>query len=347
MTKVISAIANFLNNSSLFITGGTGFFGRSLLRRISKVSRHIELKNASVTVLTRSPDLFLNKFPEFADKQWLRFRKGDILGGLEEISREGQVYSHVLHAAADSTLGPKMNSLERFDQIVSGTRNVLEFANRVRAKRFLLTSSGGVYGVLPSYLESFPESYMGMANPLESSNAYSVAKRLAEHLCSLYAEKYGLEVVVARCFAFVGPDLPLDAHFAIGNFIRDVLSGKSIVINSDGSPMRSYLYQDDLADWLLMLIERGISGEAYNVGSDQAISILDLAKLVKLTLSSNVAIKVMDSGDGVGAIRNKYIPSVEKIKQDLKVTITVPLSEAIALTAREHSYLFRGGATDG
>ena len=336
MSKVFTSSANFLNNSSLFITGGTGFFGRSLLRRISEISRHIDLKNNAVTVLTRNPDAFLKSYPEFSKEKWLCFCQGDILQSLEHISKEGQQYSHVLHAAADSTLGPKMGSLERFDQIVTGTRNILDFATRVKAKRFLLTSSGGVYGALPSYLESFPESYVGMPNPLDSSNAYSVAKRLAEHLCSLYAEKYDLEVVVARCFAFVGPDLPLDVHFAIGNFIRDALNGNTIVINGNGSPIRSYLYQDDLADWLLVLMERGISGSAYNVGSDQAISILDLAKLVNSTLSEKVRIDVRGSTDLAGDIRNKYLPNIEKIKQELKMEITVPLTRAIELTAQNY-----------
>ena len=336
MTKTFSATADFLNQSSLFISGGTGFFGRSLLRRIAVINKHINIKDSVVTVLTRNPDVFLKNYPEFSEEQWLKFCKGDILEGLAKISTEGKTYSHVLHAAADSTLGPKMGSLERFEQIVTGTKNVLDFAVKVKAKRFLLTSSGGVYGSLPSNLESFQESYMGMADPLDPSNAYSVAKRLAEHLSILYAEKYDLEVVVARCFAFVGPDLPFDAHFAIGNFIRDALIDSPIVINGDGTPTRSYLYQDDLADWLLALIDRGTSGAAYNVGSDQAISILNLAGLIKSTLSSAAKIEVMGSSDTNGVIRNRYIPSIEKIKRELNVEITVPLSKAIELTTQKH-----------
>lgn len=345
MTQVITKTASFLNSSSLFITGGTGFFGRSLLRRFLEISKYENLKDSAVTVLTRNPHAFLNSYPEFSGEKWLKFHEGDILQSLEKIHNEGVNYSHVLHAAADSTLGPKMGSLERFDQIVTGTRNILDFAVKVNAKKFLLTSSGGVYGALPPNLDSFLESHTGMPDPLESFNAYSVAKRMAEHLCSLYKEKYGLNVVIARCFAFIGPDLPLDVHFAVGNFIRDALNGNRIIINGDGSPLRSYLYQDDLADWLLALIERGTSGHAYNVGSNQAISILDLAMLVKSTLSANVDIDIRGSGNATGLIRNRYIPNVKKIMQELDMEITVPLARAIKLTAQKHSKISTVGVS--
>ena len=334
VTQIKSKTANFLNNSSLFVTGGTGFFGRSLLRRILEISSHIDIRDSAVTVLTRDPSKFLANYPEFSYKNWLAFCQGDVLQSLDVISSEGKNYSHILHAAADSTLGPKMGSLDRFDQIVTGTRNILDFAVKVKAKRFLLTSSGGAYGALPANFESFPESYMGMANPLEPSNSYSVAKRLAEHLCSLYAEKNDLEVVIARCFAFVGPDLPLDVHFAIGNFIRDALNGDPIVVNGDGSPMRSYLYQSDLADWLLTLVNHGSTGHAYNVGSNEAISILELAHLVKSSLNPDVGIQVQNNQLAHGVDRNRYIPNIAKIKQDLGMSITIPLSQAIKLTAQ-------------
>ena len=105
--------------------------------------------------------------------------------------------------------------MQRYDQIVEGTRNVLDFAISCNARRFLLISSGGVYGPQPAELEQIPEDYHAMSDPLDSGNVYSVAKSASEHLCALYNETYGLHTVIARCFPFVGKDLPLDAHFAI------------------------------------------------------------------------------------------------------------------------------------
>ena len=334
MHRKIPASFEFLNSSSLFITGGTGFFGRSLLRYLSEVHSISPLRKNTVTVLSRNPEVFFKQYPEFSDENWLCLVQGDVLNNLDSISTEKSHYSHVIHAAADSTNGPQMPLLERFDQIVSGTQNVLDFAVKVGAKRFLLTSSGGVYGAQPSTLETISEEYLGMPDPLVASNTYSVGKRIAEHLCSLYADQSSLEIVIARCFAFVGPDLPLDAHFAIGNFIGDVLKGLPISIKGNGSPLRSYLYQSDLAEWLLALADRGSAGQAYNVGSDQAISILDLAHLVRSSLDSNVDIQVENNQLADNVDRNRYIPNINKIQQDLKVSITVPLSLAIELTAR-------------
>lgn len=232
--------------------------------------------------------------------------------------------THVVHAAADSNYGDRLSPLKRYDQIVIGTRNMLDFAVANRVKRFLLTSSGGIYGRQPANLERIPEDYMGMPDPMSPASAYGVAKRAAEHLCA------------KRCFAFVGQDLPLDVHFAIGNFIRDALCRDEIVVQGDGTAIRSYMDQRDLVDWLLTILERVKSGEAYNVGSDDAISITDLAYLVRDTLSPEKPVRIL--GKAVGnAERNRYVPDVTKAKRELGVDLTFSLRESVQEAARYSS----------
>ncbi|MCW2312795.1 dTDP-glucose 4,6-dehydratase [Rhodoferax antarcticus] len=246
----------------------------------------------------------------------------------------GKRFSHVLHAAADSTLGPQLSPLQRYDQIVSGTRQMLDFALACGAQRFLLTSSGGVYGRMPAGMVTVPETYHGMPDPMDPQQAYGVAKRAAEHLCALYDQSSGLEVVVARCFAFVGPDLPLNVHFAIGNFIRDALHGDRITVSGDGSPLRSYLDQADLARWLMLLLHKGEAGAAYNVGSDEAISIAELANLVRDTLTPGKSVDIIGGSNFDHSQRSIYVPDIQKIKTGLGASVSVSLRDAITRAAQ-------------
>lgn len=225
-----------------------------------------------------------------------------------------------------------MSPLQRYDQIINGTRNLLDLAVACHARRFLFISSGAAYGVQPAHLEKFPEDWNGMPDPLDPAHAYGVAKRAAEHLCALYRQAYGLHTVIARCFAFLGPDLPLDVHFAIGNFIRDALWRDAITVAGDGTPLRSYLDQEDLAHWLLTLLDRGGKGQAYNVGSDQAISIAELAVLVRDIVAPEKTVRILGKA-GDTTERNGYIPSISKSRKELGLDVRIRLADSIKATA--------------
>jgi UDP-glucuronate decarboxylase len=220
---------------------------------------------------------------------------------------------------------------------MDGTRNMLDYAVAHRIPRFLLTSSGSVYGPQPPDMPVMPEDYNGMPNPLDPQQAYSIAKRCAEHLCILYQDAHGIETVIARCFAFVGQDLPLDAHFAIGNFIRDAMHAPQITVSGDGTPVRSYMDQRDLAGWLLALLSRGQAGQAYNIGSDAAITIQELAVLVRDTLAPSKPITVMGKPDSRNVFRNRYVPSIARARAELGLDLHYPLTESIEESVRHLS----------
>jgi len=329
--KLPTSSRSFQRNDRILFTGGTGFFGKAILKHwLKRVSTGDGVP--SVLVLTRDPERFLSANPQFQGREWLSFVQGSVTNSRD--FPDGQ-FSHVLHAATDSTLGPSLSPLERFDQIVQGTRNTLDFAVKSGARRFLLTSSGGVYGPQPQNLERLPEDYLGIPDPLNTVNSYSIGKRVAEHLCALYAHRFGLEMVIARCFAFVGEDLPLDVHFAIGNFIRDALWGEEIVVGGNGSPIRSYLDQRDLAEWILALLVRGVPGRSYNVGSDEAISIANLATLIRDLIAPGKPIRTLKRPE-TGPSRNRYVPSVERAREELGLRVQIPLSQAILAVAEFH-----------
>lgn len=317
---------------NLLVTGGTGFFGRALIRHWESERQLTgRLPYEEITVLSRSPGKFRAAHPQLADLPWIRWHIGDVLHPAS-LPQDGK-YDHILHAAADSTDVAALTPLEKFQQIVGGTENMLKFAVSRGTRRFLLTSSGAVYGPQPKDMMAIPESYNGMPDPLQTVSAYGVSKRQAEHLCTLYGQQFGLETVVARCFAFVGEDLPLDAHFAIGNFIRDALHRPLINVNGDGSPIRSYLDQRELAQWLMVLLIKGRSSNAYNVGSDQPISIKDLAYLVRDVLAPSKQILVKQLPDSSTALRNRYLPETRKANIELNLKSKINLTESIKYSA--------------
>jgi UDP-glucuronate decarboxylase len=306
-------------------TGATGFFGRSLLRYLKAHG----CGNTQWHFLSRDPAAFAARWPELAQLPQTTWHQGDLASLTAD---QLPSLTHVVHAAADSTDASHLSALQRFDQIEAGTRRLLDLAIHSGARRFLLTSSGAAYGRLPASLTSVPEDFHGCPDPLLPVHAYGMGKRTAEHLCALYADSFGLEVTIARCFAFVGPDLPLNVHFAIGNFIRDALWHDEITVNGDGTPIRSYLDQHDLVHWLLTILFHGAPGEAYNVGSDQAISIADLARLVRDLVAPGKPVRILRAVSDQSE-RNCYLPDIGKARQQLGLDVEVGLRDAILSTA--------------
>lgn len=316
----------------ILLTGGTGFFGKSLLRyRLSLETA----ADSDIVVLSRYPENFLDAYPEFSGHRSITFLRGDIQQ--RDSLPWGESFTHVLHAASASTNGPSLTPLQLYDQIVDGSRNILDLAVATGARRFLFTSSGAIYGPQPSDLAAIPEDWPGSPPLGDPITAYGQAKRAAEHLCGLYGAQHGLETVIARCFAFVGQDLPLNAQFAIGNFIRDALTADAITVSGDGTPLRTYLDQSDLAHWLFTLLEYGYPGQAYNVGSDEVISIADLAHLVRDILAPDKLIRILGQSDLTSA-RNRYVPDISVAQQQLNLSATVSLAKAIRVTGQHGNF---------
>jgi dTDP-glucose 4,6-dehydratase len=179
-------------------------------------------------------------------------------------------------------------------------------------------------------MKNVAETHLGGPDTLLAGSAYSEGKRVSEWLTAQAASER-LEVKIARVFALVGPHLPLDKHFAIGNFLRAVMHGEDIVITGDGKPCRSYLYAADMSAWLWSVLLKGRSGEAYNVGAEESVSIAELANRVCKVLSSASRIKVQGEVQ-LGATAN-YVPDCRKASSQLGLPEPMSLDEAILRTA--------------
>jgi nucleoside-diphosphate-sugar epimerase len=218
-----------------------------------------------------------------------------------------------------------------FNQILAGTRNSMDFAAQHGVRRVLLTGSGAQYGAIPGeFSRGIPESSPVACDPTKPDSAYGEGKRASEMLAALYGQRHGIDIISTRCFAFVGPGLPLDAHFAIGNFIRDALDGTPIHLTSNGDPLRSYLYGGDLAVWLLVLLIEADGGSVFNVGSGYPTTILDLAARVRDLV--NPQLEVRPGAKRLGEERNYYVPCVDHAKT-LGLEAWTDLDRAIVRTA--------------
>ncbi len=315
-----------LRGQRILITGATGFFGCWLLESFAWANVRLNL-NARAVGLSRHPGLLAQKAPHLAQDPAISLHAADVRQ--DDFPQGG--FSHVIHAATEASA--KLNSeapMAMLDTIVEGTRRALRFSIAGSAARFLLVSSGAVYGPQPPQLTHVSESFTGGPDPLDPASAYAEGKRSAELLCSLAASPR-FATTVARCFAFVGPYMQLDAHFAIGNFISDCLHHRLIRVRGDGSALRSYLYASDLMVWLWTILFKGQSQRAYNVGSEEALTIAALAREVATALPPAVDVNIGSAATS-GAPLHRYVPCTARARDELGLRAEVSLRDAIRRT---------------
>ena len=322
---VVSADLSVLDGQRLFVTGGTGFVGTWLLEALVAHSRRAGT-GPEIEDLTRNPEAFRRRAPHLAGAGCVHLTVGDVRDAINPAATPDLV----IHAATTASAALDANDPDTmFAIVVEGTERVLDLAAAAGA-RMLFTSSGAVYGRQPPDRYGSSEDDLPAVDALEGRGAYARGKYLAEEAC----RSSDVGVVVARLFAFVGPHLPLDSHFAIGNFIRDALDGGPVVVGGDGTPFRSYQYAADLVVWLLALLVRGESGRAYNVGSDEAVDIATLARTVAAEVG-NVAVQVNGTADS-SRPAERYVPDCSRARTELGLTNSVSLEEAIRRTAAWH-----------
>lgn len=314
-----------LDGQRLFMTGGTGFVGKWLLATLQMAQQQHRFSCETI-ILSRDPARFRDHAAWLANGPGVTLVQGDVT----DFDFPAGEFHAVIHAAAD--VAANLPPIQTFDACLSGTRRVLEFATAAGACDFLLVSSGAVYGQQPASMLAIPETYTGAPDTLSARAGYGQGKRAAEWLANAWAEEHSLRVVTARLFAFMGPGMPLDAHFAAGNFVRAALAGEPIIIEGDGKPLRTYLHACDMAGWLWNILLRGESGYAYNVGGEEVISIAQLARRACSQLGSAAPVEIRGrEANGLGATR--YVPDVTKARNALGLRQTLSLNETLVRCA--------------
>jgi nucleoside-diphosphate-sugar epimerase len=292
----------------VFVAGGTGFLGCWLLEALLHANARLGL-GLRLSVLSRRPAAFRAKVPHLAGDPAVRLIEGDI----RDTSALDLRCDYLVHAAADVE-NADADPVRAFDAIVQGTRGAIALAARAGARRVLHVSSGAVYGAQPPALARIPEPHPSAPDAGDPRAAYGLGKRVSEWLAEQAARPGGFDVVHARVFALIGPYLPLHAHFAAGNFLADAAAARPVRVAGNGSPLRSYLYAGDAAAWLLQLLVRGAAATAYNVGSEEAISIRELADRIASLAGVPVAIGDPRPASGLPA---RYVPDTALARKTL------------------------------
>ena len=298
-----------LAHKKIFLTGGTGFFGCSLLDEIAG-GKYREYR---FVMLSRRAKEFEKFHSEYGALPNVEFLSADV----RELAQCNETFDYIIHAATPSVDVP--DDVELHDIIVNGTQKVLEFARKCGAKKLLYVSSGGVYG---KGTAPFKEN-----SHCHPETVYGKAKLEAEKMVL----SSGIPAVIMRGFAFAGKHLRRDAHFAFGNFIADAIAGRDIIIKGDGTPLRSHMHSSDLARWMMSMLLYGRAGEIYNCGSNEAISIKDLAEKVNAVLNPSGKISVL-TPFVPGTEVSCYVPDISKAENELELRLTVDIENSIKLS---------------
>jgi nucleoside-diphosphate-sugar epimerase len=311
-----------LKDKNILITGGTGFVGSWLVFSFLRIAEKL---NSHIFLVSRNPEKFLKQYPDLKSNLYLHFIQGDI----RDFEFPRDKIEFVIHAATDV-----VNNQENYEEILDvnylGTKRVLKLCQEKQVKKYLYISSGAVYGKQRPNISHLTENDFSAPDVSLAVSAYGEGKRVSEWLSCQAGRRYQFEVKRARLFAVIGPHLPLDKQFAVGNFLRDASDQKDIVIQGDGTTERSYIYASDMTIWLWTILFRGVNGEAYNVGSDQAINIYQMAQKVAEVSKKTVAVQRLQE-PVIGKDPLRYIASIDKART-LGLSLNHDLKSAIART---------------
>ena len=305
-------VADRVWTNSFFITGATGLFGSWILAFLNWTIKR-KFAEPKIAILSRNKTIV---FP-----RWFEVVEGDV----RNFRLDKTKYDYFIHLAAPSALNTNqgMKDLEKFDILGRGTRHVLDLAQNLARKRVLVASSGAVFGGFDSSrVHPISECDLSTLVYDSTNQGLGLGKKVAEFITRDYCLNGLVDASVARCFSFVGPGLPTDLHYAVGNFVADAITTRKITIEGNGLTQRSYMDLGDMVLWLLTILFDGRTGEDYNVGSNDAVTLYQLASKIKELVDENIDIEVLDKADtNIGVPANfYYVPNVDKaIKQlDLK-----------------------------
>lgn len=317
-----------LKGQSILVTGGTGFVGKWIAETVAYLNAEHDF-GISLHLLARNTTNFQNEVPHLAKLPFIYLIDQDV----RNVSDLPEDVSWVIHAAASpDNREHSTEPLRTIDTIYRGTAALLDACMRLpNLNKFVYLSSNNIYGNTQEDKQKISENDMGLLSCNTVHASYSEAKRLAETVCASYRSQQRLPIVILRPFAFLGPYQGLEKPWALNNFIRDGILGSPIRILGDENTVRSFLYASDMAYWILAVLAGAINNYTYNLGSDDAVTLKNLAEKIASVFHNKPEIIVKSSRD-FQQTSKVSVPDISSIVKDFGVRQTVDFDTALLKT---------------
>lgn len=302
---------------NIIITGGTGFIGSNLCRKLlAEGNTVICIDNNYTGCMGNIEQCLQNKNFTFIDHDVTLPILGDFV-------RLDQIY-HL--ACPASPRAYQSDPLLTLNTCVIGTINILELAKKYNAK-ILLSSTSEVYG--DPTISPQNEAYWGNVNPIGIRSCYDEGKRVAETYAMEYKNKYGVQIKIVRIFNTYGPRMDKNDGRVVSNFINQCMNGAPITIYGDGSQTRSLCYIDDLLDGFDKMMNSDVVGPI-NLGNPCEMTISEIATKIKKIIGSNSTF-VFEELPKDDPMQRK--PDISKANELLGWSPTINFNSGIELTA--------------
>ena len=321
IVKNTKKISKYFSGKNVIITGGNGFLGKYLVEIFSKYNYFL---NKPVKVFVY--DTTIDKV-NLSNSKNIKFIKKDVSKKFN-INKKIDI---IIHAAGiASPFYYRKKPIETLDVAINGTRNLLEYAKRQKAK-FIFFSSSEIYGDPDQLNVPTKETYRGNVSSMGPRACYDESKRVGETLCYIFNNYFNLHPNIIRPFNVYGPGMGQKDYRIFPNFISNILNNKKLNIYGTGKQTRTYCYITDAIEGFLRVICFGKSGNAYNIGNNKPeVSVKQIFNILNKIHHKKIQAKLINHPKSYPDDEpQRRCPDISKAKKDIKYTTKVDLETGL------------------
>lgn len=308
-------------NSTILITGGTGFFGQWIIESVAYIEKKTAYNNKFIIISRQNADQLFEKHP-ILKESCFELIQSDLS---VECNTKMQV-DYILHAATDVNIFKQSDDHNVVvKQLIQATENIIKLADDCESfRKILYVSSGAVY----ERNEDVPLKE-DISLPINFNSSYAKAKRECEILVEKILSNNSINGVIARCFAFLGPEF--DSRMAIMEMILSAVHSKTITVRSPLTK-RSFMYMSDLVCSIFKLLFSKTKHVHYNIGSDEVVNFGELANLINESSGESCTISLNQPQNSNWLSGQFYYPDVSRLREEFPSALSINLAQAIKKT---------------